>query len=141
MPNDSAFILDVTVLAECARGDAALIGMVQQFDADRVTLVIPALAVTGAIIDAGGTDEHAALIRGICRLDAARLAGITDFDDAGELARLRRDTGLEHLWDAQTAELALRRRGPLLTLDLHRWKQTVHETSGDLVVIEVADLD
>lgn len=141
MPNDLAYVLDVTVLADCARGDAELIGMIQQFDVDHVTLIVPALAVTGATIDVGGAPEQVALIRGICRLDSARFAGLTEFDDAAELARLRFVTTLEHLWDVHTAEVALNRGVPVLTLDHGRWREAVRETGGDLSVVEVSDLD
>ncbi|WP_344865829.1 hypothetical protein [Planomonospora alba] len=142
MPSDLAYVLDVTVLADCARGDAGLIGMIQQFDADSVTLIVPALAVTGAAADVGGSPDKVAVIRGICRLASARLAGLVEFDDASELARIRLTaTSLEHLWDVQTAETALNRRTPILTLDHHRWKETVREVSGDLTVVEVSDLD
>jgi hypothetical protein len=137
---DLAYVLDVTVLADCARGDAELIGMIQQFDADHVTLVVPALAATAAVIDVGGAHEQVAVIRGICRLSSAQLAGIVVCDDAEELARMRlANQSLKHLWDVQTAEAALSRRIPILTLDNGRWKDVLSEQHLD--VVEVSDLD
>jgi hypothetical protein len=136
-----AYVLDVTILAECARGDIGLIDTVQRFDAEHNTLIVPALAITAAINDAGGSDDHAALIRGICRLAGTRFAGITEVDDAADLAHMSRQLDLDRLWDVQTAEVALHHNCPILTLDHDRWKPAIDATAGDLMVIEVADPD
>ncbi|MEU9888204.1 hypothetical protein [Sphaerisporangium sp. NPDC051011] len=116
--------------------------MIQQLDHDQVGLVLPALAASAAVLDVGGAQDQVAVIRGICRLDRARFAGVVAFDDAVETARVQlASSSVGTLWDAQTAEAALRRRAPILTLDHGRWKEAVHETAGALAVIEVADLD
>ncbi|MFC0862322.1 hypothetical protein ACFHYQ_08435 [Sphaerimonospora cavernae] len=142
MPADNAFVLDAAFLKEAARGDIDIINMIQQFDAERVALVIPALAATAAAIDVGGTPERVAVLRGICRLDSARFAGLVDFDDTTELARMRLAVeALPDLWDVQAAEQAIMRSCPVLTVNYGLWKSAVHEASGELTVVEVAELD
>ncbi|RBQ17085.1 hypothetical protein DP939_26725 [Spongiactinospora rosea] len=141
MRDEAAFVLDSTILAECARGDTELIGMIQQFDADGVTLVVPALAVSAAVMGIAERPERSAVVRGICRLASAEFAGLVTFDDAVELARARAyEALLREPWDAHVAEAALNRRVPILTLDGERWKNAVRDISGELAVVVVADL-
>ncbi|WP_186403911.1 hypothetical protein [[Actinomadura] parvosata] len=139
---EPGYVLDATVLAEVGRGDNDVIALLQQFDADNISMIVPALAVTGAAVEAAATDAQLAVIRGVGRLEAAGFAGITAFDDATDLARMRVEVeALGELWDAQTALHALLRNCPVLTTDAARWQDAVREMAGHLTVVEMSQLD
>ncbi|MBG0833244.1 hypothetical protein HS041_36695 [Planomonospora sp. ID67723] len=142
MAADPAFVLDAMVLTEVARGDSDIIILLQQLDADKITLIVPALAVTGAAIDIGANDEQMATVRGVCRLNSAKFAGLAAFDDSSDLARLRLEVeAFGELWDVQAAVQAVLHGCPILTTDYGRWKDAVRETRGEFAVVEVAELD
>ncbi|GAB3154125.1 hypothetical protein GCM10027161_58000 [Microbispora hainanensis] len=56
------YILTTSVLTDVARGDADLIGLLQDFDRAGQTLVVPALAAAGALLDGRGTPEAQTLL-------------------------------------------------------------------------------
>ncbi|GIH80982.1 hypothetical protein [Planobispora longispora] len=142
MPADPAFVLDAMVLTEVARGDSDTIILLQQLDAEKITLIVPALAVTGAAVDVGCVDEQLATVRGVCRLNSAKFVGPATFDDSADLAQLRLEIeSLGELWDVHTAVQAILHGCPILTTDYGRWKDAVLEARGALSVVEVTDLD
>jgi hypothetical protein len=52
-------ILDASVLIAVARGDAGIMTPIQGYDADGQPMVIPAMAVTAALLDRPGEDAEA----------------------------------------------------------------------------------
>ncbi|GII91900.1 hypothetical protein [Sinosporangium siamense] len=136
------YVLDAALLAQAGHGDGDVIALLQQLDAAQVSLIVPALAVTGATVEAAATNDQLAVIRGVGRLDAADFAGLTAFDDATDLARMRLEGDQpDELWDVQTCLQAVLRNCPILTTDAARWKSTVQALGGQLVVVEVSQLD
>ena len=64
------WVLDISVLAEAARGDTRTMTLVQELDARGRPLVIPALAVSGASLDIHN-DEADELLGGLEQLEKA----------------------------------------------------------------------
>ena len=60
-PVPAPWVLDVSVLAEVARGDIGTMTFIQELDARGRPLIIPAMAVTGGSLDITG-DEAAELL-------------------------------------------------------------------------------
>ncbi|MFI0424900.1 hypothetical protein [Spongiactinospora sp. 9N601] len=119
MPSDG-YVLDTRLLIEAGRGDSDVVALLQVLDAADMTIVVPALAVTGAIVDAA-TDDQLALMRGIGRLDSATFAGLAEYDDAADLGAMRSEPHGDHeLWDVQTVLRAALRGCPILTVDAAR---------------------
>ncbi|WP_113704980.1 hypothetical protein [Nonomuraea lactucae] len=107
MPADG-YVLDVRLLAEVSRGDNDVIALLQQLDADNISIIVPALGITGATIETAATNEQLAVIRGVGRLDSAHFVALAAFDDTTDLARMRLEVGApEELWDVQTALQAI----------------------------------
>lgn len=141
MPADG-YVLDAPLLAEVGRGDNDVIALLQQLDADNISIIVPALALTGATIETAATNEQLAVIRGVGRLDSAHFAALAAFDDTTDLARMRLEVDApEELWDVQTALQAVLRSCPVLTTDAARWQATQDELAGQLIVVEVSQLD
>ncbi|MER5318537.1 hypothetical protein [Streptosporangium roseum] len=136
-----ALVLDVSVLTECARGDVGIINLIQQFDADRKPLIIPAMAVTGATVELGGDQDQLAVVSGLCRLDSANLTAVSNFKDGVEIGQVLIEVeSCTTPWDAHAVTEALLHRCPILTTDYARWKGIVQDLSGGLTIVEIADL-
>jgi len=67
--------------------------LIQGYDADGQPLVIPALAVTGALHDISGRDAEA-MLRGLEMLDNTMTAALRDAEQAAHLAAVISRTGL-----------------------------------------------
>jgi len=80
-PVPAPWVLDVSVLAEVARGGARIMTLIQELDARGRPLIIPVLAVTGASLDMR-SDEAAELLEGLERLGNALVAPLRDAEQA-----------------------------------------------------------
>jgi predicted nucleic acid-binding protein len=138
-PLPAPWALDVSVLAEVARGDARTMTLVQEFDGRGRPLVIPALAVTGAALDIR-TDEAADLLEGLERLENAMTAPLQGAEQASRLAAVIARTGLDP-WDAHVAAVADASVCPILTLNAAKWRQHAGDLDDRLHFIEIADPD
>jgi predicted nucleic acid-binding protein len=138
-PLPAPWALDVSVLAEVARGDARTMTFVQEFDGRGRPLVIPALAVTGAALDIR-TDEAADLLEGLERLENAMTAPLQGAEQASRLAAVIARTGLDP-WDAHVAAVADASVCPILTLNAAKWRQHAGDLDDRLHFIEIADPD
>ncbi|MEU6729814.1 hypothetical protein ABZ917_39445 [Nonomuraea wenchangensis] len=131
------YILDAGVLAEIARGDADLIGLVLDYDRIGQPLVISALTAAGALLDAPG-EEASALLSGLTAFEHVQVAALDGVEQAALLAQMIQRTGVDP-WDAHVAALALMATCPILTLDRSRWERTAAGLDDPLYVIEIAD--
>jgi len=141
-PLPAPWALDVSVLAEVARGDARTMTFVQEFDGRGRPLVIPALAVTGAALDIR-SDEAADLLEGLEgleRLENAMTAPLQGAEQASRLAAVIARTGLDP-WDAHVAAVADASVCPILTLNAAKWRQHAGDLDDRLHFIEIADPD
>jgi predicted nucleic acid-binding protein len=129
------WVLDVSVLVAVARGDAAIVTLVQELDARGRPLIIPALAVTGASRDIP-SDEAAELLEGLERLEGALVAPLRDAEQAIRLATVIARTGLDP-WDAHVAAIADASVCPILTLDAAKWREHAGDLDDPLHFIEV----
>jgi hypothetical protein len=75
--------------------------LIQGYDADGQPLIIPALAITGALQDISGRDAEA-MLRGLEMLGNTMTAALRDAEQAAHLAAVISRTGLSP-WDAQPA--------------------------------------
>jgi hypothetical protein len=130
-------ILDDLVLTEIARGDAALIELIQRYDALGQPLVVPALAITGAYVDTR-TEDAAALLEGIVLMEQIELAPLSTPRQALELADIQARTGLGP-YPAHVAQVADAATCPILTLDASRWTAPSAALENPLYIIEIAD--
>jgi predicted nucleic acid-binding protein len=130
-------VLDVSILAEVARGDRGMMLFLQELDARGRPLVVPALAVTGASLDMRG-EEAAELLEGTGRLGNAMTAAVRDAGQAVALAGVIAKTGLDP-WDAHTAAVADASVCSILTLDVAKWGQHAHDLDEPLHIVEIAD--
>jgi predicted nucleic acid-binding protein len=94
----------VSVLIAIARGDSGVMTLIQGFDADGQPLVVPVMAVAAAAVDVR-TDDAAALLVGLERLENVMTAPLRDAEQAVELAEVISRTGLDP-WDAHVAAIA-----------------------------------
>jgi predicted nucleic acid-binding protein len=133
------WVLDISVLAEVARGDPGTMTLVQELDARGRRLVIPALAVTGASLDIR-SGEAAELLEGLERLKNAMTATLRDAEQGVRLAAMIARTGLGP-WDAHVAAVADAAVCPILTLDAARWREHAAGLDEPLHFIEIADPD
>ena len=131
------YVLDVSILAEVARGDRGMMLFLQELGARGRPLVVPALAVTGASLDMRG-EEAAELLEGTGRLGNAMTAGVRDAGQAVALAGVIAKTGLDP-WDAHTAAVADGSVCPILTLDAAKWEEHAHDLDEPLHIVEIAD--
>jgi predicted nucleic acid-binding protein len=138
-PLPAPWVLDVSVLAEVARGDARTMALVQELDGRGRPLVIPALAVTGAALDIR-SDEAADLLEGLERLENAMTAPLQGAEQATRLAAVITRTGLDP-WDAHVAAVADTSVCPILTLNAAKWRQHAGDLEDRLHFIEIADPD
>jgi predicted nucleic acid-binding protein len=135
-PVPAPWVLDVSVLVAVARGDAAIMTLVQELDARGRPLIIPALAATGASGDMPG-DEASELLEG---LEGALVAPLRDAEQAIRLATVIARTGLDP-WDAHVAAIADASVCPILTLDAAKWREHAGDLDDPLHFIEVDDPD
>jgi predicted nucleic acid-binding protein len=131
------WVLDVSVLAEVARGDTRTMTLIQELDARGRPLIIPALAVTGASLDIR-SEEAAELLEGLERLGNAMVAPLRDAEQAVRLAAVIARTELDP-WDAHVAAVADASVCPILTLDPAKWRQHSEDLDDRLHIIEIAD--
>jgi predicted nucleic acid-binding protein len=129
----------VSVLVAVARGDTAIVTLIQELDARGRPLIIPALAVTGASLDMPG-DEAAELLEGLEQLESALVAPLRDAEQAIRLAAVIARTKLDH-WDAHVAAVADASVCPILTLDAAKWREHEDDLDDRLYIIEVGDPD
>ncbi|OPG12497.1 hypothetical protein [Microbispora sp. GKU 823] len=134
------YILDTSVLADVARGDADLIGLLQDFDRARQPLIVPALAAAGALLDGRGTPDAQALLAGLAAFEHAIVAPLDGIAQSAKLVDTMSITGLD-IYDAHAAAIADVSVCPILTLDSDKWQQPSHALDSPLHVIEIADPD
>jgi predicted nucleic acid-binding protein len=130
-------VLDVSVLAAVARADAEVTGFILRLDAKGYPLVIPAMALAGASLDARSPDADRAL-RGLGRLGSVMVAALRDTGQALRLAAVIARTGLDP-WDAHVAAVADASVCPILTLDAAKWRQHARDLDEPLHFIEIAE--
>ncbi|GII82891.1 hypothetical protein Ssi03_08810 [Sphaerisporangium siamense] len=134
------YILDSSVLGDVARGDADLIGLLQGLDQAGQPLVVPALAVAGALAGSRGAPDAQALLTGLAAFDGATVAPLDGVLQAAKLTDMMATTGLD-IFDAHVAAIADVAVCPILTLDAAKWQQPSQATDERLHVIEIADPD
>jgi predicted nucleic acid-binding protein len=108
-------------------------------DARGQPLVIPALAMAGASLDARSEDADVAL-RGLERLENMLIAPLRDGEQAAGLATVIARTGLDP-WDAHVAAVADAAVCAILTLDAAKWREHARDLDEPLYLIEIADPD
>lgn len=138
-PVPAPWVLDVSVLAEVARGDIGTMTFIQELDARGRPLIIPAMAVTGGSLDMPG-DEAAELLEGLERLEGAMVAPLRDAEQAIRLAAIIARTGLDP-WDAHVAAIADASVCPILTRDAAKWQEHAEDLDDRLYFIEIDDPD
>jgi predicted nucleic acid-binding protein len=128
-------ILDTSVVAAVARGDADVIALIQGYDARSQPIVIPALA--GASPGARG-EEANDLLAGLELLEVVTVAPLNGAEQAARLADVVVRTGLDP-WDAHVAAIADVAICPILTLDAAKWQQPSADLDDPLHIVEIAD--
>jgi len=131
------FVLDTSVVTAVARADPDIIGLIQEYDARGQLLVIPALAIAGASLDAR-SEEADDLLGGLELLDNATIAPLRGTGQAARLADIIARTGLDP-WDAHAAAIADVAIYPILTLDAAKWRQPAADLDEPLHIIEISD--
>jgi predicted nucleic acid-binding protein len=132
-------ILDSSVLIAVARGDAGIMTLIQGYDADGQPMVIPAMAVTAALLDRPGEDAEA-LLHGLERLENVMVAPLRDVDQAARLAVVISRTGLDPC-DAHVAAVADASVCAILTLHGAKWLEHARDLDEPLHYIEITDPD
>ena len=133
------YVLDVSVLAEVARGDRGTMLLLAELDSRGRPLILPALAVTGASLDMRD-DAAGELLEGVGRLEGAFTAPLRDAEQAVALAAVIAKTGLDP-WDAHAAAVADASVCHILTLNGTKWRQHARDLDEPLYFIEIADPD
>ncbi|MEU6997037.1 PIN domain-containing protein [Nonomuraea sp. NPDC046570] len=131
------YVLDTGVLIEIARGDSDLIGFMQHYDQTGQPLVVPSLAVTGALLDTRSEDAEALMV-GLSAFEVVEVAPLGGVEQASTLADVITRTGLSP-WDAHVAAIAGVAVCPILTLDQRRWAEASDALDGQLFFIEIAE--
>jgi predicted nucleic acid-binding protein len=131
------YVLDVSVLIAVARFDTSIMTLIQGYDARGQSLVVPALALTGASLDVRSEDADD-LLGGLERLDSAEVAPLRDAEQAARLAAVISRTGLDP-WDAHVAAVADAAVCPILTLDAAKWREHASDLDEPLHIIEITD--
>ncbi|WP_062349405.1 hypothetical protein [Herbidospora yilanensis] len=134
------YVLDTGVLSEIVRGDSDLIGLIQDFDRSGQPMVVPVLAMAGALRDHRGAPEAQALLAGLSGFGQVIVAPLDGVDQATDLVDMLIATGLEP-WDAQVAAIANTSVCPILTMDASIWRACSAALDHPLHTIEVADPD
>ena len=130
-------ILDTSVLIAVTRTDPGVINLMQIYDSRGQPLVIPALAITGASVDAHNDDAND-LLAGLEMLEAVTVAPLSGARQAARVASIMDRTGLA-AWDAHVAAVAAAAKCPMLTLDAAQWQQASAAFDPPLQVIEITD--
>lgn len=133
------YVLDDLTLAQVARGDPDLTGLLLSFDAAGQALVVPVLAAAAALRDCPAA-EAADALRGIPELDHAMTAGIGDVGQAIRLIEIAMRTGLD-VCAAQVAAVADASVCPVLTIDGDRWRRASASLEDPLYIVEIRDPD
>lgn len=131
------YVLDVSVLTAVARADAGVTSLILDLDARGQPLVLPALAMAAASLDARSEDADDAL-RGLEQLGNAEVAPLRDAEQAARLAAVIARTGLDP-WDAHVAAVADTAICPILTLAGAKWREHSADLDEPLHIIEIAD--
>jgi predicted nucleic acid-binding protein len=132
-------VLDTSVVTDIARGDPDLIALIQRYDARNQPLVIPALAIAAACLDAR-SEEADDLLGGLELLENATIAPLRGAEQAMRLASVIAKTALDP-WDAHVAAVADAAICPILTLDAAKWRQPSADLDEPLHIIEISDPD
>jgi hypothetical protein len=98
------FVLDTSVVTGVARGDPDIIALLQGYDARGQLLVIPALAIAGASLDAR-SEEADDLLGSLELLENVTIAPLRGTEQAARLADIIAKTGLDP-WDAHATAIA-----------------------------------
>lgn len=133
------FVLDTSVVTAVARGDPDIIALLQGYDARGQLLVIPALAIAGASLDAR-SEEADDLLGGLELLENVTIAPLRGTEQAARLADIIARTGLDP-WDAHAAAIADVAICPILTLDAGKWRRPSADLDEPLHIIEISDPD
>ena len=133
------FVLDTSVVTAMARGDPDIIGLIQEYDARGQLLVVPALAIAGASVNARA-EEADDLLGGLELLDNVTIAPLRSTEQAARLADIIAKTGLDP-WDAHAAAIADVAIYPILTRDAAKWRQPSADLDEPLHIIEISDPD
>lgn len=133
-------ILDSTVLVDVARGDADLIGFLQDFDRAGHSLVIPSLTSAGALLDSRGLPDAQALLSGLGVFERATVAPLDGIHQAAKLADMIAIADLSP-YDAHAAAIADVSVCPILTLDASKWDAASRALSRPLFIVEIAEPD
>lgn len=131
-------ILDTSVLIDIIRGDPDLISFLQHLDRAGQPIVIPSLAVTGALLDTRGVEDGPALLAGLAAFERAIVAPLDGVVQAAGLTEMIALTGLSP-WDAHVATIADIAVCPILTLDQTRWEAPSAALEQPLHIIEITD--
>jgi hypothetical protein len=99
--------------------------------------VIPALAITGASLDARG-EESEELLGGLELLDNVTIAPLRGAEQAARLAEVIARTELDP-WDSHVAAVADASICPILTLNAAKWRQPSATLDEPLHIVEIAD--
>lgn len=130
-------VLDASVVIAVARDDVQVTDLVVGYDFRKQPLVIPALTVTGAHLDAPGADAAKAL-QGLERLGNVEIAPLQGAVQALKLARVISAAGLSP-WDAHVAAVAAASVCRILTLDAAKWREHAGDLDEPLYIVEIAD--
>ena len=131
------FVLDTSVVTAVARGDPDIIGLIQGYDVHGQLLVVPALAIAGAVLEVCG-EEADDLLGGLELLDNLTIAPLRGTEQAARLADIIARTGLDP-WDAHAAAIADVAIYPILTLDAAIWRQPSADLDEPLHIVEISD--
>ncbi len=131
------FVLDTSVVTAATRGDPDIIGLVREYAARGQLLVIPAMAIAGASLDARG-EEADDLLGGLELLDNVTIAPLRGTEQAARLADIIARTGLDP-WDAHVAAVADVAIYPILTRDATKWRQPSADLDEPSYIIEISD--
>ncbi len=131
------FVFDTSVVTAVACGDSDIIALLQGYDARGQLLVVPALVIAGASLDAR-SEEADDLLGGLELLENVTIAPLRGTEQAGRLADIIARTGLDP-WDAHAAAIADVAISPILSLDAGKWRQPSADLDEPLSIIEITD--
>ena len=130
---------DTSVVTAVARADSDTIALIQGYDARGQLLVIPALAIAGALLDIR-SEEAEDLLGGLELLDNVTIAPLRGIEQSARLADIISRTRLDP-WDAHAAATADVAIYPILTLNAAKWRQPSAALDEPLHIIEISDPD
>jgi predicted nucleic acid-binding protein len=130
-------ILDTSVVTAVARADPDIIGLIQGYDSRNQPMVIPALVIAGASLDAH-SEEADDLLAGLELLDNVTVAPLNGAEQAVRLAEVVARTGLDP-WDVHAAAIADVAICPILTLNGVKWREHIADLDESLHIVEISD--